>query len=205
MNDHQKQIGLSGELLVAVAQGSFDPDLEQFDEQRFLENWHLPFFIVFSFLRRYVKLDHAAAQGDLVMSMIASEIWLHNIGHRLGMSLPLPDATTLSSEEYRRSTLSKCNSHSISLALGLSPETVRRKVKKLIDIGWVEKSARGALHITAACEQVFTPEANLNTMRDFVGTARMLFNQLGIDGGPNSRAPSFPEAPASEMQRTKVK
>lgn len=161
--------------------GTYSRRLARFDEQSFLKHWHVPFFIVFGFLRRYVKMDHAAASGDLVMSMVASEIWLFNIGKRLAADLHLPEAKLLSVEGIRRATLPKCNAYSISLALGLSPETVRRKVMKLVEVGWVERTSDGDLHVTAACEAAFTPEANLETMRDFVSTARLVFQQLGVD------------------------
>jgi len=167
--------------LPCIRNGAYCRHLADFDEPAFLKNWHLPFFLVFGFLRRYVKLDHSAASGDLVMSMVASEIWLFNIGRRLGAQLDIPDAEELAAEEKRRQLFPKCNAHSISLGLGLSPETVRRKVKKLVALGWVERARNGDLHVTAACEAAFTPQANLETMRDFISTARLVFRQLGID------------------------
>lgn len=181
------------EAMRCVKNGEYCRRLGDFDERSYLKNWHYTFFVVFGFLRRYVKLDHAAASGDLVMSMIASEIWLYNIGRRLAAHSRMPDAEELAVEEIRRQLLPKCNAYSISLALGLSPETVRRKVKKLVGMGWVERAPNGDLHITAACEAVFTPEANLETMRDFVSTARLAFRQLGIDfeahGAPAQEPP----------------
>ena len=167
-------------MVQAIATGTFDPALSEFDEQAFSQNWHLPFFIVFSCLRRYIKLDHATGGGDLTMSMVASEIWLYNIGRRLTTHGYIPDAATLADEESRREHLPKCNTYSISQSLGISAETVRRKVNKLVEMGWIERSAKGELHITAACEEAFTPEANLQTMRDFVATARTLFNHLNL-------------------------
>jgi len=167
--------------LPCIRNGAYCRHLADFDEQSFLKKWHSPFFLVFGFLRRYVKLDHSAASGDLVMSMVASEIWLFNIGRRLSALTVIPDAEELAAEEKRRQLLPKCNTYSISLGLGLSPETVRRKVKKLVAMGWVERARNGDLHITAACEAAFTPQANLETMRDFVSTARLVFRQLGID------------------------
>ena len=62
----------------------------------------------------------------------------------------------------------------------MSPETVRRKVKKLMDMGWVERSPTGELMVTAEAEAAYNPETNIETMRDFVATARVLFRRMGL-------------------------
>ena len=97
-----------------------------------------------------------------------------------GISRKLADPDT------RLSDLPACNAYSISESLGIPRETVRRKVKKLIDMGWVERRESGDLTVTAVCEQEFQANFVAETVRDFVSTARhaldLVERQFGISG-----------------------
>lgn len=163
-----------------ILNNTYSQEHAAFDEREFNKNWHFDFFIMFGFIRRFIKMDYEKSGNDLTMSMVLSEIWLYNVGKRIAADFSLPGAEDLSVNEVRRRTFPKCNAYSISLALGMSPETVRRKVKKLIDRGWVERSPTGELMVTAEAEAAYTHETNLETMRDFVATARVLFGRMGL-------------------------
>lgn len=160
------------------ANGTYCAHCAKFDEARFKTCWHLPIFIVLSFLRRYSRRDYLAHDGDLVQALVVTEIWLYNIG-RLAAGQESLDASQLEDERIRRAKLPKCNAYSISQALGIPPQTVRRKVARLVERGWVERTGKGDLHVTATCEAYFNAEFNLETMRDFVSTARGAFCILG--------------------------
>jgi hypothetical protein len=159
--------------------GSYCAQCAKFDEARFNSCRHLTTFLVLSFVRRYTRRDYLAHDGDLIQALVVTEIWLYNIG-RLAASQEAVDAAILQDERIRRAKLPKCNAYSISLALGIPPQTVRRKVARLIERGWVERNDKGDLHVTATCEAYFNAEFNLETMRDFVSTARATFSVLGI-------------------------
>ncbi|WP_371325121.1 hypothetical protein VX159_06285 [Dechloromonas sp. ZY10] len=90
--------------------------------------------------------------------------------------------------------LRKCNTYSIAQYLGIPQETARRKIRLLIDRGWVLKESDGSLIISAACEAEFKQEFITETMRDFVSTARAVFSMLGIEVKPEL-LPSAPQAP----------
>lgn len=160
--------------------GTYCPACAEFDERRFAQDCHFYYFLVFGFLRRFIRRDYHALRGDPVLGMVASEIWLYNIGRLLSKNDVTAVSAHLNDESRRREMLPRCNSYSVSQALDLPPETVRRKVKKLIDMGWVHKDGKGELAITAMCEEAFRLEFNLETMRDFVSTARFVFAQLGL-------------------------
>ena len=51
------------------------------------------------------------------------------------------------------------------------------------------KDAEGSLMISAACEEEFKPEFNLETMRDFVSSARAVMAMLGIEAAPKPDDP----------------
>ena len=163
-----------------ILRNNYSQEHSKFDEQEFQQNWHLDFFILFGMLNRFVKMQHRINGGDLTMHMVVAEIWIYNIGKRLAASTSPPESEELATNEGRRRTLPKCNAYSISLALEMSPETVRRKVKKLMDMGWVERSPGGELMVTAECEKAYNPQVNLEIVRDFVATARVLMKRMNL-------------------------
>lgn len=170
-------------------QGRYCPLCGQFDEARFLEHWHAVYFVVFSFIHRFMRRNLAATGLDYLSNKIASEIWIHNLGQLLANGSYPQLAGQLVHDETRSQVLKKCNTHSIALYLGIPQETARRKVAALIEKGWVVKDAEGSLMISAACEEEFKPEFNLETMRDFVSSARAVMAMLGIEAAPKPDDP----------------
>lgn len=152
--------------------GDFDPDV-------YLANWHQIYFVAFGFVRRHNIRLLAMLDGDAIAGMISAEIWAFNIGKLLEKTRE--NLThDLADPETRRRILPRCNTYSLAQYLGIPSQTASRKVKKLIDIGWVEKSAKGELSITATCEELFKPEFNLESMRDFVSASKFVLRKLGI-------------------------
>lgn len=152
----------------------------QFDDESFIDNWHQIYFVVFSFICRFNRRDQGLNQRDPVMAMVASEIWLHNIGRLLERNPGCRITPALNDDSKRRELLPKCNSYSLAQYLGLPPQTVRRKVQALVDLGWVMRSDKGELSATAAYEAEVMPECNLETMRDFISSARTVLMMVGI-------------------------
>lgn len=105
----------------------------------FAGNWHVPFLVVFGFLRRFSLREFHIVDGDPLIAMVASEIWLYNITRTLLRDGGL-DTEDFQHDSARRERFARCNAYSISQYLGVPPETVRRKVKALIDRGWVDNS-----------------------------------------------------------------
>jgi hypothetical protein len=99
-------------------------------------------------LRRWLD----AFERDSVLPILLGEIALHNIGARQNGTADLscvPDDGTL--------VLRPCNAYSIASGTNLPRETVRRKIARLIELGWVRKSRHGHLYITTAAHQHFVP------------------------------------------------
>lgn len=168
------------EVIRQIANGSYNPEFARFNERAFRKDWHVPFLVVFGFLRRFSLREFHIVQGDPLLAMVASEIWVYNISRTLIRDGGI-DASNLEDDDSRRGRLQKCNAYSIAQSLRVPPETVRRKVKTLITMGWVDKSGNGQLMITKKCEDAFNPESNLETMRDFISTARSLFQTMGLE------------------------
>lgn len=171
------------EMLSSFLHGGYCHECASFDERRFLDNWHPPFYLVFNFIRRFNYRDFRQL-GDPVLAMIASEIWLYNIGRLLEREMPEGISRRLADEQTRLTILPKCNAHSLAQYFDLPYQTVRRKVNALIDKGMIARGENGELSVTAACEAAFMPEQNLETMREFVSTARCVLSMLDIATQP---------------------
>ncbi len=166
------------ECLRCFYDGRYCNALSKFDEKSFSKDWWGLYFIVFSFVRRFNRRDFKELNHDPIMSMIAAEIWLFNIGNLLKNKKGDLDPNLLLDDKIRSRILPKCNAYSLSQYLHIPNQTVRRKVLKLIEMGWVSRSDNGDLMITSGCEENFVPEFILETMRDFLSTARTVLKLM---------------------------
>lgn len=150
----------------------------EFDQAKFLENWHPSLFIAYSFLGRQMKSLYRTFAGDLVMAMVMSEIWQYNLGRYFDRSGAEGATKILKNPEVRQTVLPPCNAYSISQVLGVPSETVRRKVFKLVELGWVKRGSDGELISTEKCDAHFAPEYTVEFMREFISTARHIVGML---------------------------
>jgi len=81
---------------------------------------------------------------DILLPILLGEIAFHNIGVR-------ENDDTLNEGEFVGidCKLKPCNAYSISAATGLPRETVRRKIARLIELGWLNKRHNGHLYVSA--------------------------------------------------------
>lgn len=135
--------------------------------------------MIYAFIGRHLKALYHSCDGDMVMALVMCEIWQYNVGRYLDRSGPVDATATLQDPEKRRELLPPCNAYSISQVVGVPSETVRRKVKKLIGRGWVERSNDGELISTRAYEEHFVPELTLELMRSFSSAARHVLAMVG--------------------------
>ena len=90
-------------------------------------------------LRIYKRFDR-----DLDLCLVLAEISRYNTS-----TLITDKATKFTSREHVVKVLKGCNAYSISTSTGMAPQTVRRKIKKLLDLGWVEIDKDKLITITA--------------------------------------------------------
>lgn len=87
-------------------------------------------------LRRWFEeFDH-----DILLPILLGEIALHNIGAL---------TNTNAQSEGERCPLKPCNAYSIAAATGLPRETVRRKIVRLVELGWVLRRHNGHLYVSS--------------------------------------------------------
>lgn len=109
-------------------------------------------------------------ERDILLPILLGEIALHNIGaleHRnTGLSIGDAAGTTGLDDlegEGHVPAMRPCNAYSISAATGLPRETVRRKIGRLVELGWIRKLENGHLYLT---ERAFTHFGDLVSSRD---------------------------------------
>lgn len=159
----------------------------RFDENRFLENRYAPVFILSSLLGKYVKMFYQVFDRDLVMALVMCEIWHYNFSRYFDRNGQENNTAALNDPVRRRQLLPPCNAYSISQVLGVPNETVRRKIRKLVEHGWVEND-NGELIASIKLDQFFCPSHTIETMREFVSAARHILAML--EGSPEN-PPTF--------------
>ena len=95
------------------------------------------------FVHRYLTTVYGDEDLDLVSISLLSEIAQHNLepfDRANGLRFPKND------EEMK--LMRGCNAFSLSQATGVPRETARRKIKQLLELGWIEQHNRKGLFIT---------------------------------------------------------
>lgn len=102
-------------------------------------------------------------EQDILMPLLLGEIALHNIGGLDGVGRAHANAEGEEQVKGLSCTLKPCNAYSIAAATGLARETVRRKIARLVELGWVSRRHNGHLYVSSRAMEHF---GNLLTSRD---------------------------------------
>ena len=109
-------------------------------------------------------------ERDILLPILLGEIALHNIGaleYGSGGQPTRGSNAAAGSEDVEGQghvpAMRPCNAYSISAATGLPRETVRRKIGRLVELGWIRKQDNGHLYLT---ERAFTHFGTLMSSRD---------------------------------------
>ncbi len=112
---------------------------------------------------------------DILLPILLGEIALYNIGslesgpngsaHRRS-----PGDTDVGAAETG-CALRPCNAYSIAAATGLPRETVRRKIVRLVELGWIERRDNGHLFVTEAALTHFGSVLNSRELPEVIETA----------------------------------
>lgn len=89
-------------------------------------------------------------ERDILLPILLGEIALHNLGRSDGRLelVPVPDNAPGGADDEAPCVLKPCNAYSIAAATGLPRETVRRKIVRLVELGWIRKRRNGHLYVT---------------------------------------------------------
>nr|WP_249115675.1 hypothetical protein [Azoarcus sp. L1K30] len=99
---------------------------------------------------------------DILLPILLGEIALHNITLRSGNG---------SNADGDDCDLKPCNAYSISAATGLPRETVRRKIVRLVELGWVSRRSNGHLYVSSVAVKHFGQLLSSRELADLLDTA----------------------------------
>lgn len=153
-----------------------------------LERRRSAFRSVATILARYEmrKLKRLLADfdNDIMLPLLLGEIALHNVGVlENGTDTQAPPGGQRA--EAAETALRPCNAYSIAVATGLPRETVRRKIGRLVEQGWVEKRGKGQLYMADRTLEHFSELLRSRDLPELLETAervRLLLEQVAEDG-----------------------
>ncbi|HAF55169.1 MAG TPA: hypothetical protein DCL01_08125 [Thauera sp.] len=115
---------------------------------------------------------------DILLPILLGEIALHNIGalqsgvaRRAGTRSAKPLTPRGEPPASAGDGLKPCNAYSIAAATGLPRETVRRKIVRLIELGWIHRRDNGHLFITDAALEEFGAMLSSRALSELLETA----------------------------------
>lgn len=123
---------------------------------------------------------------DILLPILLGEIALHNIGalqngvaRRVGTR---PAKVIRANGEPPAAAiegLKPCNAYSIAAATGLPRETVRRKIVRLVELGWIHRRDNGHLFITEGALEEFGAMLSSRALAELLETADHARRLLG--------------------------
>lgn len=123
------------------------------------------------FFLGYLKELHRHFEGDLTLVIVLAEIAHHSSHPHFP---PSTDGDKSGGELWDGAgfaRLPSCSAFSLATATGLPRETVRRKIARLTELGWIEKTGRAEVRITPKVAEHFTPEFNIRLLDQLLRTA----------------------------------
>ncbi|MCD8338775.1 MAG: Crp/Fnr family transcriptional regulator [Burkholderiales bacterium] len=128
--------------------------------------------LLLRFMTSRLRAMYQAYDGDLTLCLVLGEIASRNTerfyDERRGIQPHISGQTQ---------QMLPCNALSISDVTGIPRETVRRKLAKLMDLGWIEKTPDDMYVITDKIGQVFAAFDDSQTY-DLMHTADQISNIL---------------------------
>ena len=126
---------------------------------------------------------------DILLPILLGEIALHNIGalqngvaRRAGTRIAKALPGNAEASAALSSNLKPCNAYSIAAATGLPRETVRRKIVRLVELGWIHRLDNGHLFITDEALEQFGTMLSSRALAELLETADNARRLLGDDG-----------------------
>ncbi|WP_211167139.1 hypothetical protein [Aromatoleum evansii] len=106
-------------------------------------------------------------ERDILLPLLLGEIALHNIG-----ALENSGEANVSIDGDRFAAVMRpCNAYSIAAATGLPRETVRRKIVRLVELGWITRRGNGHLFLTPRAIEHFGALLGSRDLPELLDTA----------------------------------
>lgn len=150
-----------------------------FDLARYDQHKSLVAIIMARFFLRYLNLLYNEFEGDLVLPIVLGEIAHHNILRFYSYKGDCIEfIEKMANYPERMKHLEPTNAFSISQATGIPRETVRRKIDKLQQKGWIVKNDRGEVFMSETVSDYFTKDFNKKILAELLQTSESIRNLL---------------------------
>jgi predicted transcriptional regulator len=127
----------------------------------------------------HLRRIYQTFDGDLMLAMILAEIAHYNVKDLVrGERFRNADIAAYVAENR----LKPVNTLSLSQSCSIPRETLRRKIRKLVEAGLIQKYQDGSLHITEQCMARFGPDFNKALLKDIRTCAARLEGLLDEGG-----------------------
>lgn len=120
----------------------------QIDEAEFSAHYYQLAYTLSRFIVPMMRETYREFGGDMLLTVVLGEVAARNLGKFFERGEPRLPESVLNDPLLQRSLLRPCNALSISNATGIPRETVRRRVKRLCELGLIEQDERGHLYVT---------------------------------------------------------
>jgi hypothetical protein len=160
-------------------------------------------YLLGRFFSEHLVRVHRLFEGDLTEAIVLATIAQHNVQRYYEQVArdAAPGLDGLVRQGRHIAHLRPCNALSVSAATGVPRETVRRKVKRLVERGWVTAGPRGALQVTPNLHRRFE-EFDRETVALFARAAREIMPLIDAPPGASPAAGVSPAAvPSADTAR----
>lgn len=121
----------------------------------------------------YLRDIYRQFDGDLALVIVLGEIAHHNLANHFPTRSEA-DRETLPNylgNAEMRARMPACNAYSLAAATGMPRETIRRKIARLVELGWVERPSRREIRITDKVSEHFLPDFNVQLLTKLLITS----------------------------------
>lgn len=122
---------------------------------------------------RKLKRLYDAFDRDLLLPLLLGEIALYNLGALELQDAPMKELVSAASGSVA-AKMKPCNAYSIALATGLPRETVRRKIHRLVELGWITRHSNGHLFVSTEALVHFGNLLNSRELPELLKTANLI-------------------------------
>lgn len=109
---------------------------------------------------RQLRFVYRHFEGDMSLAIVLGEVALHNVSRFQHTEKSLEPGGVFWEREDLQKMLLPCNALSISQSTSIPRETVRRKIARLVELGWMEQNPKGEVTITRSVCMKLAPEFN---------------------------------------------
>lgn len=125
------------------------------------------------FFHRYLTAVYGGEDLDLISISLLNEIAQHNLE-----PFARGNGPRFPKNEEEMKLMRGCNAFSLSQATGVPRETARRKIKQLLELGWIEQHNRKGLFITTRWMDRLRGEESATILGEFQDTAKRVSKLL---------------------------